>query len=219
MNIAAKIGRAFRVVNEDLPLVVLAGIGTTFLTGGGALQYLSMAAFVFSIAVGIALYGRIVARLSSQNPETTLTIIRDNWFNCLLVLLLLGVPIWVVGAVARELAVGVAGYAVIEVARASLAALTIYVVPIVYMKHESLVAILAGIAYFVRNCRASVWIAIVAALAYLVGAARYIMLINLQPPLLLVAVAATGVGATYINFLAFAAASDMLIGEGSAASA
>ena len=177
----------------------------------------SLVGLLISLLVGIIVYGRIVARVQGRRNPPSNEVLKDNWLNYLVVVVVLAVPVLLFNYLAK-----LAPFSpeLFILAKEGLNALvhmaTIYVLPIVFIKSENLVAILAGIAYLVRNFTQSLAIILLVAVIFSLKIAVSLSIIKSWSPgsdifYLAPVMVLANIVATYFVFLIFTAATVVLL--------
>jgi hypothetical protein len=177
----------------------------------------SLVGFLISLLVGIVVYGRIVARVQGRRNPPNNEVLKNNWRNYVVVVVALAVPVLLFNYLAKLASISPESFILAKEGLNALVHMaTIYVLPIVFIKNENLVAILAGIAYLFRNFTESLAIILLVAVMFLLNIAFSLSLIkslsseldiiSLAPVMVLV-----NVVATYFVFLIFTAATVVLL--------
>ena len=211
--------KAGRDVNVDIILVFVVGV-CGFHVFGGVMTWVFIAEVIVSFVVGIVIYGRIIARVNGRSPGASATILKENWSNCLLVLMVLAIPTLIFGQISGLFASTPTSYVLTKkVLDASVRLLTIYVLPIVFLKKENMIAILTGIIYLFRSLRMSLPIVGIAALIEL---ARTSVLLRVEEVLQkneqiqfshVTQIIVVNIICTYLAFVVFASAARVLTGQ------
>ncbi|MCZ6731891.1 MAG: hypothetical protein O7B27_04965 [Gammaproteobacteria bacterium] len=204
-----------RIVNANIGLVLLVGVCNIRILSG-VMTYVSAVGLAVSIVLGIVVYGRIIARIEGESCLRSIDIVKENWLNYILVVVLLAAPVLLFSQVVKLFLISSQYF---FLAKEGLAALinmaTIYVLPIVFIKKQNVVAIFAGIAYFIQNLKRSLPIVGLVAFMYIINIAAAFGFISLMQPagdiLSIVPVMVVfNTFVTYLSFMIFAAASLVL---------
>ncbi|MFV2058659.1 MAG: hypothetical protein ACC707_19525 [Thiohalomonadales bacterium] len=207
---------SIRVVNGELALVILAGLcGIRIVTG--FMTYVSLATLIVMFFISIVVYGRIVAKIRGDAAPLATELIRDNWFNYLLVAFVLALPVMLFKQIAN---LGLISPVSFILAKESLDAVVhmaaIYVLPIVFIKKQHVVAIFSGIAYLSGTLKRSFPILLLVAVLFIFKATVVLSSIHILPPeagmlSLIPYMLVVNVIFTYLAFIVFAVASAFLV--------
>jgi hypothetical protein len=205
-----------RIVNTDLALVLLAGVCSIRIFSG-VMTVVSLAGLLISLLVGIIVYGRIVARVKGGRNPPSNTILKDYWLNYVVVVVVLALPALLFGQLAKLVSFSLESFILAKEGLNALVHMaTIYVLPIVFIKNQNLVAILAGIAYLLQNIKGSLAILVLVAIMFAFNMVVMLGLIKVWSPeegilSLVPFMVVVNVVFTYLAFMVFAAATVMLI--------
>lgn len=140
-------------------LIVAAGAGPA-LIGAGTTPGLMTPAVIVALAFQIVVYGRILAQVQPGRATTFREILKEYSFSFVATGILIGLVALVLRVAAARLLVPHFPYIlVIGVVDAAVGVLTIYVWPLVFLRHSTVAAILAGVSHLVHNIAPSLWIA------------------------------------------------------------
>jgi len=181
------------------------------------MTYVSLAALIVMFFIAIVVYGRLVAKIRGDAAPTAAKLIRDNWFNYIVVAVVLALPVLLFKQIAD---LGIISPKLFILAKESLNAVvymaTIYVLPIVFIKKQHIIAIFSGIAYLSKTLMRSFPIILLVAVMFIFKATVVLSSIHILPsqasmlslvPYMLV----INVIFTYLAFIVFAAAATFLI--------
>ena len=177
----------------------------------------SLVGLLISLLVGIVVYGRIVARAQGRRNPPNNEVLKDNWLNYIVVVVVLALPVLLFNYLAKLAPFSIESFILAKEGLNALVHMaTIYVLPIVFIKNENLVAILAGVAYLFRNFTESLTIILLVAVMFSLNIAVTLSItkawspevdmLSLAPVMVLV-----NIVATYFVFLIFAAATVVLL--------
>ncbi len=159
----------------------------------------------------IYLYGRVFCDLDKNRTEKAMQVLHENWVNYLVVTVILGAP---------QVAFRVAAawrfdswflYVLFSTILGSvLGALTIYVLPIVFLKKRSLGAVFSGVVYLSRNLAVSRWIIGIVVVANVLGTVGAVLFRIETTPWSFVLALFAGVFGFFSAYVAFAGALQVL---------
>lgn len=209
--------KSSKLVNQYIWLVGLVGIfNVSFLSG--ALAYISLVGLLVGFFIVIVVNGRITHKIQSKGPSSPLQIIKDNWKNYLIALLTVGAPVFAFNYLLKLTPLTVEHHILLkETAKAIVWVITIYVMPIVFLKRLGFISVIAGIRYFFKHIKQSMLIIPFVAAMFLINAGGYLWaienmrasaeILNVMPVLIVLNIAST-----YLSFIVFASASIVLVG-------
>ena len=142
-----------QILNPHLGLVLLVGICNIQLLSGVIASTLSLLGIIVSFVMGIVIYGRIISQIQGCAALPAFEIFKENWFNYIIVTMLLGLPLFLYFQLSKLLPLPI-GLSIFGI-RALINTLAIYVLPLVFMKRLHLLAILAGIVFLIQNFKKS----------------------------------------------------------------
>jgi hypothetical protein len=150
--------------------------------------------------------------MTSDSGSSSWTILKENGLNYVIAIVIIGAPqIALRGLVGGQLD-SLFMYGVFRTFLGSVfGVLTIYVLPIVFLRKSSLAAILAGVTYLSRNLAASSWIAGIVVITEVLSSAGTVVFRVEATPLSFVFAVVTAVVGTFLSFVAFAAALRILL--------
>lgn len=170
-----------------------------------------LAVFVITIYI----YGRIVSDIVRGSTLSAWQILQENLGNYLIIVLLLGVPQVVFRVVAAGWFDSLFLYVIFSTFLGSaLGALTVYTLPIAFLRKTSLGAILAGVVFLSRNLVISSWIVGAVVVANVLGSVGAVVFRLEATPWSFVLALFTGVFGFSISYVAFAGALKVLIEGG-----
>lgn len=193
------------------PLVLCVGLGRVL---GSTLiweEFLVLEIFIL-LSITILIYGRIVSNIVPGTSSSSWEILKENGLNYVVAIAIIGAP----QIALRILAGGNLNTLLLKVGFGTLigsvfGVLTIYVLPIVFIKKSSLTAVLAGVVFLWKNLAASSWIAGVVVFTYVMAAAGAVVFRADRTPGSFVIILVTSVVGSYLNFVVFAAATRILL--------
>ena len=209
-----------KIVNQHIVLVGLVGLfNVSFLSG--AMAYVSMAALMLSFFMVIVVNGKITQSIEQKDEKTVFHIIRDNWKNYLIVLVAVGAPVFLFNYLLKFAPLSAETHILLkEAAKASMWVVTIYVMPILFIKRRGLMSVFAGISYFFNHIRQSMQIATFVAAMFIINTGGYLWafgqvqkgidVTNTLPVMVIL-----NIISTYLSFIAYAAATNVLVGANS----
>jgi hypothetical protein len=160
----------------------------------------------------IYMHGRIFCDLDIDRSENALQVLQKNWANYIVVSLILGVPQIAFRVIAHWLFDSWFLYVLFStILGSAIGALTIYVVPIVFLKKRSLGAVLSGVVFLSRNLAVSRWIIGIVVFANVLGTVGTVLFRIETTPWSFVVALLSGVICLFSNYVAFAGALQVLI--------
>ncbi|WP_316368943.1 hypothetical protein [Candidatus Thiodiazotropha sp. CDECU1] len=210
------ISRSIRIVNEQISLLLLSGvIGIQFYYG--AFAYISVVGMLASIVIGIIIYGQITIKVRGEEVLPAKEILKRNWVNYIVVMLIIGVSTLAIIQVIKILSTSAVFLALSQSAiKTLMSIITIYVLPIVFLKKEHMLAIVTGLVFLFQNIRKSIPLILLAGLIFIVEILLGQILVqqgqqstnvySLVPTLIVI-----NIVVTYISFLIYTAATLVLI--------
>ena len=210
------LSKSSQILNTNIIFVLLVGIFNIQIYSG-VMTYISFLGIVLSFLLGVIVYGRVVSQIQGGAVLPAVEILKVNWLNYIIVVILLGLPIFLYAQLSKlfPLPIEFSIYGK-EGVRALINILAIYVLPIVFIKRQHVLAVMAGIVFFFQNLKKSVPIISLVLCVFFINSAAISWLIEqAQPALsigtLLPVMAFVNIAATYLSFLVFTAASVVLI--------
>ena len=168
---------------------------------------------VFTVTIYI--YGRIVSDIALVRSKSAWQILRENCANYMIVGFFLGAPQVAFRVVAAGWFDSWYMYVLFStILGSALGALTIYTLPIAFIRKTNLGAILSGVVYLSRNLAVSIWIIGVVVIANLLGTAGALIFRLEATPWSFVLALSTGVFGFSISYVAFAGALKVLLEGG-----
>jgi hypothetical protein len=139
-------------------LVAATGLASLIVSAGMAGELLIPAA-VLAVVLKIVVYGRLLAQVRPERPTAVWDILKEYALPYLVTVVLLGVVAVLARIIVARLATGPAPALWSSVViGACLAAVTVFVAPLVFLQRASLGAILSGVTFLFRNAHESLWI-------------------------------------------------------------
>jgi len=207
---------ASKVVNRHVVLVGLVGLfNVSFFSG--AMAYVSMAALILSFFVVIVVNGKIAQRIEQKNEKAAFHIVRDNWKNYLIAFLVIGAPVFLFNYLIEFASLSAETHILLkEAAKATMWVITIYVMPIVFIKRLGLMSVFAGISYFFSHVRQSFQIATFVVAMFVINTGGYLWAIEqiqngVDVSSILLVMVTLNMASTYLSFIVFAAATNVLV--------
>ena len=181
------------------------------------MAYVSIAALILSFFIVIVVNGKITQAIERKEEQGALRIVRENWMNYLIALLAVGAPVFLFNYLIKFIPLSAEQHILLkEAVKASMWVVTIYVMPIVFIKRLGIMSVVSGIAYFFSHIRQSMQIAIFITAMFIINAGGYLWVIEQVQngvdvvnaiPVMVVLNSAS----TYLSFIAFAAATHVLV--------
>ena len=209
------LGKASKHLQPDLPLI---GIAALLSSLGGLVdtQSVMLTSVVTALLIEVVIFARIASRMRAIPPASWLTLLQENFVNYLLVTLVIFSPVLILNILVPLLGANflTAGFSLLLVL--SLPAVTIYVVPVIFLRRLSLLAIPIGLSFLRYHFRASLPIIAIALSATVLGTAGNAMAVIFFDPdesVILFRIVASVIGfiTWYLSVLAFSAATYILI--------
>lgn len=196
------------ILNNKLMLVVLIGLLDLGIFIGDFYVYSTIGVFA-AFFLSMVLFGDIVASVNKVETSSALEVIKKNIVNYIIVTIVLGLPVVLVGVVAQEES------AAKELSKLIVGLLTIYVLPIVFMKHMGIPSIVVGVTYLFNVAKISVPIILTIIASCLVNYSIFAVwtpqsspeqtVVGMLPYIICVSVISA-----YLSFLAFTMATKVL---------
>ena len=92
----------------------------------------------------------------------------------------------------------------------AVAVVTIYTVPIVFLKRTNLLSIPTGVAYLLSHLQISRVLILFVIAAFLLGSIRILIVMNLEISISIPIILLIGIGVTYLLYIVFAGAAHIL---------
>jgi len=209
-----QLSHAARIVNANIALVVLIGLLTSVNSSQvGVYGLLASIAALFILR--LVAYGNVAELASGQPSSGAIVHIKRNWLNYLIVVVLLGLPVLLFKQLSGKFHfsynVLLAGNAVLPVL---IEIVTLYVLPVVFLKRMGPFSILAGISFLFSHYRQSA-LPLLLLFGMLVAKAT-ITYAAVQEPIgtgFMAVAVAYNVVIAYLGFIVFAAAASILAGR------
>ncbi len=198
-------------VSPFWPLVFCVGLGGVI--GSNRIwQEFQVPVLIITLSVTILIYGRIISSMAPGSRSSSWTILKENGLNYVLAVAIIGAPQSALRVLVASQPVNQFEYVVFGTLISSVfGVLTIYALPIVFLKKSSLAAILAGVIYLSRNLAASIWIAGIVVITHVLAASGALVFRVETTPWSFALVLVTAVVGAFLFFVAFAAASRVLL--------
>ena len=210
------LSKSTQILNTNIVLVLLVGICNIQILSG-VMTYISLLGVILSFLLGIIVYGRVVAQIQGSAALPALEILKANWLNYIIVVILLGLPIFMYAQLSKlfPMPIELSIYGK-ESIKTLINILAIYVLPIVFIKRQHLLAIMAGVVFFIQNLKKSAPIIFLVVCMFFINSVAMSWLIQQSQPSLSMAtilpvMAFVNIAVTYLSFLVFTAASVVLI--------
>jgi hypothetical protein len=198
-------------------LVIVVGILNVYAFIGAHI-YLSIVGILFSSFAVIVINGKITQTILKKQQYSTLQIVNNNWINYLIVVIALATPVFVINYLLRLIPLSSAEQYVFlkETAKAFMWAISIYVLPIVFLKRLGFISVVMGISYFFSAIKQSMQVMPFVLAMFVLSVGSHLWLIekfkdNSQILNFMPALAIVNVASTYLSFIVFAAASFILV--------
>lgn len=215
--------RSSKLVNQYFWLVILVGVFHVSISSG-LMAYFSLLGLIVAFFLTIVVNARITLQVERKDEIPYLQIIKDNWINYLIATLVLGAMIFLLTNLIKLLPLPAELLIVTkEAAKAIVWVISIYVMPIVFLKKLGFVSVVAGISYFFGNIKQSALIIPFVVTMFFINAVGYLWLISkMQSGVNIMFSMATimviNTVTTYLSFVVFTAACFVLVesrGKGS----
>jgi|GEM_PF-3271511 len=176
-------------------------------------EFVVAASLLVAVGVIIAL-GRICSWLVSGRTTGSLEILRENGLNYLGAVIVIGLPLYVLRVFVVGQLMSGGWYQGFMTGLLVLAdVLTVFVLPIVFLKRMSVRAIPTGVVFLLNNLSGSTWIAVFAALASGVQQAGRLAIVSGTPTRSFALFVSVGVVGALFSFVSYAAATQYLVGN------
>ncbi len=208
--------KSSQIVNSEIVLVILTGVCAIQIFSG-IMTYVSLAGLALSFFLRIVIYGRILAYIQGANSPPSVEIIKGNTINYIIVSVLISIPIFFFSQLEELIPLSAESLLLVkEGIKTTIAVVTIYVVPVVFIKNQGFMAVMVGMSYFINSVRRSSPIIILVVLMHVI----YILLVigfarswpidgsvlSIAPILVIF-----NVITTYLSFVIFSAAASLLL--------
>lgn len=197
-------------------IVVLAALNATCTFAKTGNMTLMRSAFIISpIFISIIIYGRFTQIITGEQRKSFLRIFKKHWFNFFITVFVLGGCMLVLTHLFRLLFSGQIK-AISWFAGGLINILTIYVLPIVFLKHHNIGAIPLGITYLFKNFKYTLPLLLLTLLTSVVGhlSPFFVVLFSKSNLFLIVAFSFINSFLLYfIDFTVFVTASIILVKE------
>jgi len=203
------IRNSLKVANQHVVLIIIIGICGTTIAGGNWTAF-SLITFILGFILGIVLYGRMLETILKKEKESIKNILRKNGLNYFVVTIVLIIPVIIIRSITQAYIDGWTSYFIVELARTAVAVITIYVVPIVFLKKTNILSIPAGVAYLLSHLQRSKELILITIAAFLVGSIRIFIVLNIELIIAIPVIILIGVGVTYLLYVVFAGATHIL---------
>jgi len=142
--------KSAQILNSNIVLVLLVGICNIQILSG-VMTYISLLGVILSFLLGIIVYGRVVAQIQGLSVIPALEILKTNWLNYIIVVILLGLPIFLYASLSKlfPMSIELSIYGK-EGVKMLVNILALYVLPIVFIKRQHLLAIMGGVVFFFK---------------------------------------------------------------------
>jgi hypothetical protein len=198
-------------VSPFWPLVFCVGLGGVIGSNRIWQEFLVLD-LIITLSITILIYGRIISSMAQGSHSNSWTILKENWLNYVIAVAIIGAPQVALRVLVAGQPVTLFVYVVFGTLISSVfGVLTIYALPIVFLKKSSLAAILAGVIYLSRNLATSIWIAGIVVITHVLAAAGALVFRVEATPWSFVLVLVSAVVGAFLSFVAFAAASRILL--------
>ena len=210
------LSKSAQILNTNIGLVLLTGICNIQILSG-VMTYISLLGIILSFVLGIIVYGRVVAQIQGNTSIQAFEIFKVNWLNYIIAVILLGLPILLYAQLSKLLPMSIelSIYGK-EGIKTLVNILAIYVLPIVFIKRQHLLAIMAGVVFFIQNLKKSAPLIFLVVCIFFINITAMLWLIQQAQPnssilSFLPVMVFVNVAVTYLSFLVFTAASLVLI--------
>ena len=159
-------------------ILLLAGVGPTFLAGAVSKELMLPAIFV-AWALQIFVYGRIVSQVLPERVSGFWEILREHGANYLVVGIIVGViAVSFQFFLLRVVPSGVHPVLVRGLVRGAFSILLVFVWPLVFLKYSSIGSLFSGVLFLVRNIGSSWWIIGIVVIAQLIQASGVVLFLE-----------------------------------------
>jgi hypothetical protein len=187
---------ATAAVVPSWPLILMVSLGRVIVSNRLWEEFLLLDLVVI-LSLTILVYGRIVSRMVPGFGSSSWTGVPQ-----------IALQIWV----SRQLGTQHMHVLFAILVSALFGVLTIYALPIVFLRKSSLTAVLAGVVFLFRNLVASFWVAAILVFTHVLAAAGAVIFRMETAPWSFVLVLILAVVASLLTFVVFAAALGALLG-------
>ena len=140
-------------------------------------------------------------------------IIRRYWLNVLIATLLVYLPLILFAVIALSLGGMYRDSTISTLLALFIEGATVYVLPIVFLKNENLLAVLGGIVFLFRNFSRSVPVLLIVSASYVAALLLVALARNVPEHLKYLPLVVAGLTVSYLTFVAFAAATNVVVGR------
>lgn len=209
------IREAVRLVNSNIKFVVIVGILSSrslFLN----MPDLFWVSFILSLCVEVVIFSKFVSVINGSQFEGYANAFKRNFINYFLVYIILGASIVTLTLLANQLEMEATTFNVVNSGiKTIIIMLTVFVIPIVFIKQEHILSILSGISYLFSNFRSSQIILSFALLIFFIetSAIIFISLSLVKVSLLIPYAVIINIFDTYIQFIIFVMAAMALLNK------
>jgi len=144
------------LVNRHLTYILLIGI-TGIRVFPVSVMYLTDIGLLISLVLEVILLGKLSFTITKTNIPSAAIILKEKWFNYFIITVLVAVPVIIFNLVSNLFSLNTAYLLFIKLFIIFIsAALSIYALPIAYIKNESIKAIIVGVYYLLTNLKYSI---------------------------------------------------------------
>ena len=150
------IKKSVSLVNRYLIYILLIGI-TGIKAFPASVMYLTYIGLFISLVLEVILLGKLSFTITKTNIPSAAIILKEKWFNYFIITVLVAVPVIIFNLVSNLFSLNTAYLLFIKLFIIFItAALSIYVLPIAYMKNENIKSLIVGIYYLLTNLKYSI---------------------------------------------------------------
>ena len=165
-------------VNKNIIMILVVGIcDLRFFVG--VMPLITLVGLIISVVASIVVHGKITAMITGMDGSNS-RILKENWLNYLIVTFVIAIPMMVFGLIEKLTNPSLTSVSLIkEVFEAIVLVVTIYALPIVFLKKQNVKAIILGIKFLLRNLKTSIPIATVTGIIFLIHTALLPQIIDI----------------------------------------
>jgi len=207
------IGASLTAPYRHWPLIVAAAVGPVLL-GTTVSRELLAPAILVSVLLQVVVYGRILAQVRQGGTSAAWAIVREHGIDYLVASVLVGAVALVLSlGLSRLLPAQISDKVVVWIVQTVVAAVAIYVWPIVFLRRASIAAIPAGLTILARNLSGSWWIVGLVVTANVIRFAGRWVLVESGDGWSFAVLLFSGVAFIYLGAASFAGALHALVGN------
>lgn len=168
---------AVNIVWANFGFVLILAVTSMFIFAGGVTNVIVPIAAALNLFILIpAIYGRLAQIVSGESNKPYIEILKDHWINYFVVFLLITLPAVVLfifmGGPSSLLTYGIRR----AIVASGISAMTIYVMPFVFLEYQGVSAIPKGIRYLLGKLKYSILLIILVVTIYVMKQGVILML-------------------------------------------